>query len=283
MNSTYKIGQIRRHQFSVNDFKEDLTPICKKVENENKVTQADISFIDMAIALNDRNYVVNETYYVRLRIKRRVDGVQSFEIKLQEDANAFLEEPRVQHIKNIVVYQKVDSEKKDEYDYFEFIFSPNSQYNKLLFVMSRTVTDFYIKNGRVMDFDIEDVRVIKNLLTSNVMSSYYGNVSILKKIGIQADSGLLFSINGEEMRIGRSGFYELYDDNIPIISIGFVIKDLPKKLVLPATGAEKPPKITIEEWRDWQVDDTTNSDSRDHKYIEKEFPHKDEFIVDFKY
>lgn len=285
MNNTYKIGQIRRQQFSINDFKEDLTAICKKVESENKVVQADIAFTDMGIAINNRSYVRTETYYVRVRIKRRTDSSQSFEIKLQEDSGALLEEPRVQHIKNIVVYQKVNP--KEEYDYFEFIFSPNSQYNKLVFTMSRTVTDFYTttgsKHGRVMEFDIEDVRVVKNLLSSSVMTSYYGDVGMFRKIGIQADPGLMFSLNGEEMRIGRSGFYELYDDNIPIVSLGFVIKDLPKKVVLPATGAEMPPKVSIEEWRDEQVDDTTNSDSRDHKYIEKELPHKDEFIVDFKY
>jgi hypothetical protein len=42
-------------------------------------------------------------------------------------------------------------------------------------------------------------------------------------MGIQGPTGLLFSMNGEEIRIGKSGIYEVQD--FPIENLGFVIKD----------------------------------------------------------
>ena len=35
----------------------------------------------------------------------------------------------------------------------------------------------------------------------------------------------MFVLDGEEIRIGRTGVYELYNDNIEISYIGFIIKD----------------------------------------------------------
>lgn len=286
MNETYRIGQMRRQQFSMSDFEDNLADRISIVEVENTIEQASITFTDFGIALNKDGYISTETYYVRVKIKRRADGFQAFEIKLQQDADAFLEEPRTQHIRNIVVPQKV-SANEDEYDYFEFIFSPNSQYNKIVFVMSRDIKDFYLstndKPGRFMDLTVDNIRNIKNILMSGSVQSYYPELSYLRKIGIQGDPGLLFTVNGEEMHLGRSGFYELHDDNIPVEFLGFVIKDLPITITLPAKGADDPPKTSLEEWRDTLTNDTTGSDSRDHEYVEKVVPHTDNFIVDFKY
>jgi len=34
----------------------------------------------------------------------------------------------------------------------------------------------------------------------------------LQKIGIQGQPGLMLNINGEEIRVGRTGIYEMLDD-----------------------------------------------------------------------
>ena len=47
----------------------------------------------------------------------------------------------------------------------------------------------------------------------------------IKKIGIQGRPNLLFSINGEEMRLNKTGIYEISYDRIDVNHIGFIVKD----------------------------------------------------------
>ena len=51
---------------------------------------------------------------------------------------------------------------------------------------------------------------------------YIGHSPLLK-IGIQGPTGLLFCINGEEIRMGKSGIYEILN-GYKVNSIGFVPK-----------------------------------------------------------
>ena len=51
-----------------------------------------------------------------------------------------------------------------------------------------------------------------------------GNGQILKQIGIQGRPGLQFVVNGESLKLGRTGIYE--SNNINIKSLGFVIDSI---------------------------------------------------------
>lgn len=49
-----------------------------------------------------------------------------------------------------------------------------------------------------------------------------GDIDSIKKFGLQGPPGLMFSMNGEEIHIGKSGIYEVEDVNINNLS--FVLK-----------------------------------------------------------
>ena len=60
--------------------------------------------------------------------------------------------------------------------------------------------------------------VIKQISAS---SSFY-----LTKIGIQGPPSLLMCINGEQIRIGKSGIYEINNENVKISFVGFIPNQL---------------------------------------------------------
>ena len=57
------------------------------------------------------------------------------------------------------------------------------------------------------------------------------NKGTLKQIGVQGPPGLLMSINGEPIRIGRSGLYEI-NNGINTTFIGFIVEANEKYYIL---------------------------------------------------
>ena len=43
------------------------------------------------------------------------------------------------------------------------------------------------------------------------------------KLGIQGPADLIACVNGEPIRIGKSGIFEIYKDDFNIYSVGFII------------------------------------------------------------
>lgn len=110
----------------------------------------------------------------------------------------------------------------DYYGWFELTFRPiNTGFTTLVLEMTRTGIDWNIQNedgsyGRTIG--LQDVEVKMSEIT-NLVSSINAN-GTLSKIGIWGHPELMMAINGETIRIGRSGYYEF--DTIPIESIGVV-------------------------------------------------------------
>lgn len=209
-----QIGQLRYSDsisYSTNiNYTKDL------VINENSI----VNFYDPCLQVEGGNTLsASSSYYLRFKVKQFIDSVQDFTIKLK---NNQLTEDNTQSIRNFKV--KMGTEES----IFELIFTPNSNYNEIIFELSRLILDFQITNengtgGRIIDIEILDFYLINNIV--NVLSSLYPNLTKLKKIGLQGSPGLLFTLDGEEIRIGRSGIYELYHEEISISYIGFVIKE----------------------------------------------------------
>ena len=74
--------------------------------------------------------------------------------------------------------------------------------------------------GRIPVIEIEKFTEILNVIES--ISGSIDNKTALKQIGIQSRPGLLMSINGEGIKVGRSGIYEI-NNGVMISSIGFVL------------------------------------------------------------
>ena len=129
------------------------------------------------------------SYYFHGQIKR--SGVaQSFNIKLvkRNDTTG-----KSQFVKKITV-AAVGSDPELEFADVEFVFTAAADFDAIVFELARVA-------GGVT----EPVIVYQEL-------SSIGNIlgrDIAVKMGIQSKPGLLMCINGQEIRIGRSGIYEL--------------------------------------------------------------------------
>jgi len=165
--------------------------------------------------LNSQN-----SYYLRFGIKRRSDTEQIFYLKLR---NLSETEDNEQVIDEFTVGRGTGV------TYFEIILSPNAAYNQILWELYRTVYDYGLTNsdgtqGRVMEV-LEDYTYTRLTNVLTFLKSTYNDLEYLTKIGIQGPPSLLMCINGEQIRIGATGIYEINRDDIRITSINFVPKE----------------------------------------------------------
>lgn len=212
---SYNIGQLRRNQ--INSYSTALSYRQDLIRNENSI----IDFYDQCMYLSGANIVSSiYSYYLKFEVTQLPEVIQEFSIKLQSDE---VTADNIQNIRSFVVKQGLGTTT------FELIFTPNSNYNQIIFELKRMALDFYTDNGdgtsgRIMNINILQFDRVINVISSYLTKNFPGMTS-LKKIGIQGPPGLLFCIDGEEIRIGRSGIYELYNEDITISYIGFIIKD----------------------------------------------------------
>lgn len=227
----YRFGQFRRSQFQ-----NYLTPLSYTLDNlrvESSLSKG-IYFIDKAVNLLDNNILQaqdgsgkQKSYYIRFKINKRNDSEQTINIRL---VNTTKEKDNIQTVKTITV------EKGSGSATFELILSPNDihSYNEIYFELVRELIDYNIEidkttKGRILNITIERCDDICNII--NILSSSIENQESLKKIGVQGPPGLLMVINGEEIRIGRSGIYEI-NRKVNISSIGFIVENNDKYFIL---------------------------------------------------
>lgn len=214
MTSSYRIGQLRRSE--IDSYSTDIDFSQGLIVNEEAVED----FYDPCLTLSGSNKVdATSTYYLQFTVKQLASYSQDISIILKNN-EADLD--NTQTVRSFSVKQGIDSTT------FEIIFCPNSTYDEIIFQLTRMAADFYLDNGdgtsgRIIDLTIDNFYKLNNVITT--LSSMFDDLSTLTKIGIQGPPGLMFTINGEELRIGRTGIYELYNEDVIISYIGFVIKD----------------------------------------------------------
>lgn len=212
---TYNIGQLRRNE--ITSYVNPVKYTKKTIIND----ESTIDFQDICLEMSGDQIVdATSSYYLKFEVSQRPEAAQDFIIKLKNN-NVTID--NVQEIKTLKVAAGTGKVS------FELIFNPNSKYNQLIFELQRLALDFYLDNGdgtsgRKMEIDILEFSKIINVVDSYLKGKFSG-LTKLKKIGLQGPPGLMFVLDGEEIRIGRTGVYELYNDNIEISYIGFIIKD----------------------------------------------------------
>lgn len=116
----------------------------------------------------------------------------------------------------------------ERYGLFEMIFRPIEEgFVSIVLSMTRQSEDYNIQHttqngteyGRILDIDKTICELYK---VNNLVNSMNSNAN-LDRIGIWGHSGLMMAINGEEIKIGPSGFYELSE--VPVSSLGVVARD----------------------------------------------------------
>ena len=139
-----------------------------------------------------------KNYYFHGKIKRMDSSDQTFYIKLVNYADEGQERIE-QYIKTITVSKGEPNEWVD----VEFIFSPLVSFDCILFELQRTVDD-YRNEVRYPLIAYEELSTINNIISARILDGVK-----LIKAGIQSRPGLMMCINGEEIRISRTGIYEL--------------------------------------------------------------------------
>jgi hypothetical protein len=188
---SYLVGQIRRNQIS--SFSTDVN-YTSNVESNNPY---------LAI---DGTLSANVSYYLQFKVKQG-DERENFILKLKNEA-----------IEQSV--QTFHVTKGNDYTTFELIFTPNRTYSKVAFELNREDAN---DANKVLDIEILNFYLVKNIVTE--LQSKFSGLKKLKKIGIQGPPGLLFVLDGDEIRIGKTGIYELYNDSITVAYLGFCIKE----------------------------------------------------------
>lgn len=213
---SYQIGQFRRPQSS-----SYYTPLTIELDYQGtqRLANEDIIFYDACGRLSDNNIMNNKnSYYLQFGVRQQNDSEQTFYLKLRNNSET---EDNEQIIQTYTVQRGTDMV------YFENIISPNDTYNQIIWELERTALDYRTLNpngtyGRIMEVRVESYARLIDILNNN-LKSFYPNLKYLTKIGIQGPPALLMCINGEQIRIGKSGIYEL-NNGMNITSISFIPK-----------------------------------------------------------
>lgn len=229
---SYKFGQFRKSQLS-----SYLTPLDYSLDDlrvQSSLSEG-VVFIDKGIDLEGNNILQaltsdnkQRSYYLRFKVFKQ-NTVQKITVRL---VNTTKTTDNVQTIETI----EIPIGNTTDYSTFELVLSPNDNhtYNQIYFELNRELIDYTTENpdgtyGRTMNIIVDRLDEIYNVI--NFLQTSIENKGKLKQIGVQGPPGLLMSINGEPIRIGRSGLYEI-NNGINTTFIGFVVEADEKYFIL---------------------------------------------------
>lgn len=213
---SYNIGQFRKDMLSDNGYITPLSYTQGTIDAESD-TILNINVRDRVLSIPaGLNY--GQNYFLRVGVVR-TDLKQEINIILKNTTGGASDIS--QNITTVVVPPLDNTQ--NTVAIIEVVLSPNSAYDQILLQLRRSLTDITTTEDfqKLMQAVVEiypaktQVGEIVNILNQIGSNSLY-------KIGIQGPSGLLMCINGEEIRIGPNGIYEI-KNGYKITFIGFVI------------------------------------------------------------
>lgn len=144
---------------------------------------------------------------------------------------------RTNKINDIILSTSWIYEEGVTYGYLEIVFRPvDSGFNTILFEMIRTPEDYNVQQdsddggteyGRVVDLKNFSFELYQ---LNNLVAVINPDGMKLDRIGVSGVPGLFTAVNGEEIRIGPSGSYEL--SIIPITSLTIVARDASEQFTI---------------------------------------------------
>ena len=215
---SYNFGQFRSSQMDgsfSNDIKNTFTLGWKNTSEDNGVIFSNVNATGNV--LQNQKY-----YYLRFHVAQEQENTQKFSLKLSISDTQ--DEEHQQTIEDFTVNTGTGIQ------YFQIIIAPNATYNQILWQLKRTYIDYTSPNsrgttGRLMDIQVDELTILENVVTFlGQQVSDEERLKSLKKIGVQGPPSLLMCINGEQIRIGKSGIYEITNPGIAVSFIGFVPK-----------------------------------------------------------
>lgn len=155
-----------------------------------------IADIDLSVSDNiiKGQFIAAKHYYLNIDINNNSGQICDISIVLKNSSNE-----QEQTIKRIKIVNGDNAS-------IQIVFVPNATYDQII-----------IKDCSSYTVALNQAAEINNVLTQL-------GITKLTKIGVQGPSGLLMDINGEEIRVGRFGVYELIR-KIDIDFISFIVDD----------------------------------------------------------
>lgn len=217
-----QLGQITKNNFIFNgeeSINKTLAPTIARCKYPHGIL-GDIkeSCIYYSIEKELKKFKKGETYYVKVNLKIKGD-IQDNPIKVVLRDTEKNYEMLVRTIINIPDVENYYS--------FDFIFTPDRDYDYLFFVY--TGRDKYSELGEnsfsYVEIKSPEIKILYNIITAlkNLNGYSYKDLVNIKEIGIQGAPGLRFSINGEDFKLGKSGYFYLSD--VEISQVGFHVRE----------------------------------------------------------
>lgn len=182
-----------------------------EISSSAESSDGGMSFSDTCVYLPTVKLDPAKTYYFHAKVRRQTTD-QTFSIVLL-NRDTYLTEQEEQFLKTITVSQGDDTQEVGIFSDVEFVFKPFSNFDSICFRLNRISYD-YAHEGRIGKIAFLELSEVQNLIQKKQL----GQGTVLKKIGVQTRPNALMAINGEEIRTGYSGIYELREDSVPITS-----------------------------------------------------------------
>jgi hypothetical protein len=215
-------GQFRRASKSdITTYLVEDNSIVKTDDTKNIIQQVEFSDTTYACTLSYGN-----SYVLRFSAKSSALNNTSFNIKLISNENDSITQIVKPNLRTSYVQP------------FEVIITPNQTYDKIIFEVNRETYDFK-NNKRKIEVSNVSLFIVNNLLDGIINTNHMP----LKHIGVQGPKGMIMCINGEEIKIGNSGTYEI-DNKIDINFFGVVVKEDSNKQ--PPAGGDKYQDFTLD-------------------------------------
>lgn len=209
-----QIGQIRSNevQESQDADKFSFIKVAEGTISQSKIPAGDgsISVLEDTLVNLSSSFTIENKYFVVLNIQK-LNTPQNIKAYLYSSTDSGVSK---QYIETYKIPAGSGDTAIVEYVRIQMVLAPNRNYNSILLELQRTDEYDYSKMAEeeyrrtvTLTGDIK-IYTITNLLNEQDFLSG----KTLKQIGVQAPAGLLMCINGEGIRVGPSGLYEIKEE-----------------------------------------------------------------------
>lgn len=190
---SYSIGQFRRTDIGTSNYEENIDKTIT-IGSDDK---------DGAILLNG-GFIAGRIYRLQATLtSTNLPANTKIKIKLKDNNNKY------QIVKVINMSSSYE---------LNLIFIPQYDFGKIVFEIDRISNTSISQNAQV------SATQVKITIMKNIISELGNNITKLSRVGIQGPEGMLFIINGELLKMGKSRIF--MSDEMEIASVCFIVSEL---------------------------------------------------------
>ena len=215
----YKFGQFRKEQYAYSNYVRQINTSDYTLGRISSQAQgfSGVYFNDIVIK---RSFSTGDgSIFLRVALKRFSRDTK-VTVKLTKSNASALDTTGVQTITHFTVPAGRTTEEMNTALVYDIIITPSDSYDQVVFAIDRDGQDITgISRAWIpaSSFNIQSFGFISNIITTLDID----NQTKLKQVGIQGRPGLQICVNGEMIRVGRTGIYEI-NHGIDITFIGFI-------------------------------------------------------------